>query len=730
MQGDSTLSTLSTDLSTRLPGTNEQFIPAAPASLFGQLTLSWHAIAARLGAEDAEAFRAFVTAGTRPTKHQMDAVGRVVLEWAKSLGATHFAHWFQPLTGLPAEKHDAFLRVDSARADLLPSATEELRGALLWQGEPDASSFPSGGLRATHTARGYTVWDPKTPMFIRKDNGGCTLIVPCAFISYTGHALDHKTPLLRSTTALSKAATRFVNLVMNGNITRVTATLGTEQEYFLVEAKHFARRPDLVMAGRTLLGVLPARHQQLEDHYFGVIPSRVQGFMADLEGELVRLGIPVKTRHCEVAPSQFELAPIFEEVSVACDHNLLTMETIRRVAQRHGLVALFHEKPFAGVNGSGKHNNWSLCTDTGINLLDPGDNPTQHLTFVAVLAAVLLAVQRHADVMRASVASAGNDHRLGANEAPPSIVSAYLGEAVDALARAAEGDGDLKMALGTLHRITEHLVVKLDPTDRNRTAPFAFTGNKFEYRAVGSSENCAWPMTVLNAAVADVMQELSDWLAQRLASCPDRHAVVRELVRAVLAETKAIRFEGDGYSRAWREEAARRGLRDRVDTPAALAALANPSRTAFLARQGVLGPEEVAARLAILSERYMKLIEIEAQTLAEIATCGVLPALERQVTQTHGALEAGMKQPALASTYRQARLDALLGLLEQLQARTAEVLGAVGGLHLAEDGPGHAAREILPAMKALRDACDEAETMVAADVWPMPTYREMLFPSA
>lgn len=704
-------------------------VEVSPAARFGELSLPWQGIAAYLHGEDAVAFRAFVLEGQRMSKATADLVGDIVLRWARKHGATHFAHWFQPLTGLPAEKHDAFLALRPAGADGKHPAVEELRGNILLQGEPDASSFPSGGLRATHTARGYTVWDPATPLFVRKVDGSNTLVVPCAFVSYTGHALDHKVPLLRAAAAINRHATRFINLVAGTDaVTRVVATLGTEQEYFLVDREVFKRRPDLVMAGRTLLGRAPSRNQQLEDHYFGIIPNRVLAFMADAEAELYALGIPAKTRHNEVAPSQFEIAPIFEDVSVACDHNVLTMETLRRVAQRHGMVCLLHEKPFAGINGSGKHNNWSLSTDTGINLLDPGDTPEEHLRFVAVLAAVLLAVHRHADVLRASIASAGNDHRLGANEAPPSIISAYLGEAVDALATAAEGDGPLAIRLGELLAVTDRLKVKLDATDRNRTAPFAFTGNKFEYRAVGSNENCGWPMAVLNAAVADVLAELSDRLEAGLKG-GDREAVVRKLVKDVLAETKAVRFEGNGYADAWREEAAQRCLPNHVDTPAALAALEDPETTAFLARQGVLSAEEVHSRHEIYAERYIKLVEIEALTLAEIATTQVLPAVETQAIRSSKALRAyGNRAPK----QQQARVDALVDLMERIQEGAAGVLEAAEGAHAhaaSADATRHVGRSVLTAMATLRAACDEAEAVVADELWPLPKYREILFPA-
>jgi glutamine synthetase len=703
----------------------------SPAEVFGAWALSWQAIAASLPAEQQKGFRAFVMEGTPMGKDLANTVGETVMTWARSHGVTHFSHWFQPLTGLPAEKHDAFLSLKYGEGGSV-SPIERLPGALLLQGEPDASSFPSGGLRVTHQARGYTIWDPTTPMFVRKDGGVPTLTIPCAYIGYTGHALDHKTPLLRALTSLSKEASRYLNLVSGTDTVRtVSATVGTEQEYFLIDRRHYAERPDLVMAGRTLLGKVPPRNQQLEDHYFGAIPSRVLAYMAEVEFELSRLGVPVKTRHCEVAPSQFELAPIFESVTVACDHNVLTMEVLKRVAERHGLVCLLHEKPFAGVNGSGKHNNWSMSTDAGDNLLDPGSSHTERVRFLAVLAAVLHAVHKHAAVLRVTVASAGNDHRLGANEAPPPIISAYLGEAIHALAESAEKGESIDLALGRPHPITDRLIVNMDATDRNRTAPFAFTGNKFEFRAVGSSENCAWPMAVLNAAVADAFQELSDKLEAKLQGGGDREAALWAVVRESLAASKAVRFEGNGYSEEWVEEATRRGLPVLQNTPVALGVLRDAAATTFLVDQGVLTQDEIDARYEILAERYLKAIDIEAATLADIVTSRVLPAFEVQAARTGDALMA-FKQGGAGSTGRQEkRLRRLADLAENLLA-AAEALdsrrGALFAGHDLEAGLKAATQSVVPAIAELRKQCDEAEGLVAEELWPLPKYRQMLFP--
>jgi glutamine synthetase len=568
-------------------------------------------------------------------------------------------------------------------------------------------------------------------MFLRRDGNAPTLTIPCAYVSYTGHALDHKTPLLRALSALSREGSRYLNLVAGSDsVKAVAATLGTEQEYFLIDREHLAARPDLVMAGRTLLGRTPRRNQQLEDHYFGPIPERVLAYMADLEAELYRLGVPVKTRHCEVAPSQFELAPIFESVSVAVDHNVLAMDVMRRVAERHGLACLLHEKPFAGINGSGKHNNWSMATDAGENLLDPGSSPEERRRFLAVLAAVLVAVHKHAAVLRVTVASAGNDHRLGANEAPPPIISAYLGEAIAALVESVEKGGAPELASGKRLEITDTLAVQLDATDRNRTAPFAFTGNKFEYRAVGSSENCAWPMTVLNAAVADAFRVLGDRLEAKLAKGLDRDAALFEVVREALAESRNARFEGNGYAAEWVEEAKKRGLPVLANTPAALGVLADAQATAFLVGQGVFSDEEVHARYEILAERYLKAIEIEAGTLADIATTVVLPAVEEQLVQTGAALKSLKKGGVKATGRQEERLQKLGALVESLLSEAEALDGLREGLlgHDVASGLVHASAKVVPAIAALRAVCDEAEGLVAAVLWPLPTYQDMLFP--
>src|SRR6266496_4148437 len=516
--------------------------------------------------------------------------------WAESKGVTHFTHWFQPLTGATAEKHDSFFTIKSDGTTL-----EEFDGAALIQQEPDASSFPSGGLRATFEARGYTAWDPSSPAFVMEIGQGKTLCIPTIFVSYTGESLDYKAPLLKALEALNKAAVDVCNY-FDKNVTKVTATLGWEQEYFVIDEGLANARPDLVQCGRTVFGAAPAKGQQLEDHYFGSIPERIYAFMRDYEEESYRLGIPLRTRHNEVAPSQFECAPIFEEVNLGVDHNTLLMDIMTRVASRHKLRVLLHEKPFAGINGSGKHNNWSMATDTGVNLLAPGKTPKTNLMFLTFFVNTIKAVHDYSDVLRASIASAQNDFRLGANEAPPAIISVFIGEYLSKVLQ------DVKTRVGDkfdeqdeailkldLHRSIPELL--LDNTDRNRTSPFAFTGNKFEFRAVGSSANTAQPMTLLIAAVADALRQMTDRLAAKLKGGGSRDQAVLDLLREVYQETAAIRFEGNNYSDQWRQEAARRGLPNLADTPAAIAALQDPRRTAFLRELGVLSERELASRL-------------------------------------------------------------------------------------------------------------------------------------
>jgi len=702
----------------------------APSASFGTLSLPWATIVASLDGETSATFRAFVQQGQRMSKEAANRVADCVMRWALKKGATHYAHWFHPLTNVPADKHDTFL-ARGLEASQLP--IEQFPGSLLLQGEPDASSFPSGGLRATHEARGYTVWDPTSPIFIRAEGGTRTLCIPTAYVSWKGHALDHKTPLLRSVDALNRAAVSFLNTLSGSNdCTGIIATLGTEQEYFLIDKSFLVSRPDLLMAGRTLVGAPPSRGQQLDDHYVGPITARVQAFISDAEHELFRLGVPVKTRHCEVAPAQFELAPVFEEANIACDHNVLTMDVLRRVADRHGLLCLLHEKPFAGVNGSGKHNNWSMATLAGENLLDPGTEPESNIRFLTTLAAVFHAVYTKNEILRAAIASAGNDHRLGANEAPPAILSVYLGTALESVVEAIAAGKPVEARELAGIDITSRLYMKRERTDRNRTTPFAFTGNKFEFRAVGSSENCAWPMTILNTAVADALRIMQVRLAEKLEAgklkTGNRDEAALELVREIFNETRAVRFEGNNYAASWVVEAKRRGLPVNSNTPAALAPLAEPAKTSFLKDHGVLSDEEVLSRFEIYAERYVKIIDIEAAALSELARTQIMGAVEAQIERS-GATMQTLKASNLGNARQLERLSHIAGLYDELQEAAEELDQVRADLHHggATESMAVAADQVLPAMARLRGHVDALEGVVSDDLWPLAKYREMLF---
>jgi glutamine synthetase len=684
-----------------------------------------------------EAFQSLVSTlrgGSPLTRDVADQVASAARDWAVSHGATHFTHWFQPMTGLTAEKHDAFIDLNvqmSGEARVL----EKFSGSQLWQSEPDASSFPSGGMRSTFEARGYTAWDPSVPMFLVESANGRTLCIPSAYISYHGHSLDQKTPLLRSMESLSRNAVAFLKLLGDVDVKQVSATLGCEQEYFLVDRAQASLRPDLTLAERTLLGAASPRHQQFEDHYFGSIPPRVIAFMEELEYELFRLGIPIRTRHNEVAPMQFEMAPIFEDVNLANDHNVLAMDVARKVALRHDFVALFHEKPFTGINGSGKHCNWSMSTDRGENLLDPGKTPHQNLRFLAFLAVCLKAVHDHAVALRFSVSGANNDLRLGANEAPPAILSVFVGDQLTSiLERAIAGEASkdpehfvLEMGVGKLPSVSK------DNTDRNRTSPFAFTGNKFEFRAVGSSANCAVPMATLNAAAASALAQMTERLKRKLEGKPAaaRDQAVAELLREVFSETSAVRFEGNGYSAEWKKEAARRGLPDLADTPAALAAIRDPKHHRFLVEQGVFSELETESRFNVAVERYLKQVTLEAETLAEMVVTHVVPAAEKQLASTAAAARAltELGGKGRHEAYG-ARVSALTSGLESALANVARVqalLAELGQLHDEAKLCARLGSEMRPLMGDLRAAADALELLVDDELWPLPKYREMLF---
>jgi glutamine synthetase len=617
-----------------------------------------------------------------------DVVAAAMKEWAQEHGATHFTHWFQPLTGLTAEKHDAFLVPDGEG-----QAISEFTGSALVRGEPDASSFPSGGLRATFEARGYTAWDCTSPVFLSRNGGTVTLAIPTAFVSWTGEALDKKTPLLRSVEALSVQAMRILRVFgTDAGVTRVDATLGCEQEYFLIDREAFYKREDLVTCDRTLFGARPPKGQQLEDHYWGSIPTRVMGFMSEVERELYRLGVPVKTRHNEVAPCQFELAPLFETANLACDHQMLTMEALRRVAPRYGLQCIMHEKPFAGINGSGKHVNWSMSTNTGVNLLDPRDETHTNLQFLTFMCAVVRAVDLHADLLRAAVASAANDHRLGANEAPPAIISIFLGDMLTDIVNQLESGnpkstkkgGELDLGARTLPQIARHT------GDRNRTSPFAFTGNKFEFRAVGSSGAVAWPATVLNTIVADSLEFVADRLEKEGGSEEKLQKAARKLLQEIVKKHRRVLFDGDGYTKEWHAEAKKRGLPNFRESVAALEQITAKKNIEVFGRFKVLSDVELQSREHIFIEKYAKQVTIEAQTALSIARTQILPAATRHQTEL------------------------------------AEVVAATAAAEADASDAAHLRDKVRPAMAQLREAADALESHIPRDLWPMPTYREML----
>ena len=661
-------------------------------------------------------------------------VAQVIKEWAMSRGVTHFTHWFQPQTGLTAEKHDAFLAFDDNRQPM-----EAFTGAQLIQSEPDASSFPSGGLRATWEARGYTAWNPASPVFIVESGNTRTLCIPSVFIGYNGEALDEMTPLLRSSDILSEKAIALLELLGDKGVQRVYTTLGAEQEYFLIDRSHFAQRPDLVMAGRSLVGAPPPRGQQLEDHYFGGIPERIQACISEVETELYKLGVPIITRHNEVAPCQFEMAPLFEETDIAVDHNQMVMALLRKVALRHGLQAILHEKPFAGINGSGKHCNWSLSIAAdnaeidGTNLLKPGKTPHQNIRFLVFLAAILKGVHRHAGLLRAGIASSGNEHRLGANEAPPAIISVFMGSM---LTRVIESIAAGKTSANASQAMIKLGVARLpeiekDNTDRNRTSPFAFTGNKFEFRAVGSSASIAFPIVLLNAAVAEALEELTEQIRGSMKRGKSVDDVVLTVVREAFKESATIRFEGNNYSDEWVTEAAKRGLPNLRRSPEALEQLLSRQSRALLTKLGIFTKAELESRYHVRLERYIKDMLIEAHTLKEILDTMILPAAfsysgSLAASASH-AVSAGVKNvPQVAAA------NEIGAMIETLRERRDALEGVIAKAeHLHDDAPKQAkllTGPVADAMAAARDASDALELKVADELWPLPKYREMLFP--
>jgi glutamine synthetase len=644
-----------------------------------------------------------------------DAVAQAMKDWALEKGATHYTHWFQPLTGSTAEKHDSFY-VPTGEG----TALAEFSGKELIQGEPDASSFPTGGIRATFEARGYTAWDPTSPAFILENPNGALLCIPTAFASWTGEALDHKIPLLRSMDALSKSAIRALRLFGDDAAQRVFTTVGPEQEYFLIDEQYYFERPDLITTGRTLFGAKPPKGHELDDHYFGSIPERILACMLETERELSKLGVPVKTRHNEVAPAQYEIAPVFENSNVGSDHQQLTMQVMQNVARRYGLVCLLHEKPFAGVNGSGKHNNWSMGTDTGKNLLEPGDTPHENLEFLFFCAAVIHAVNKYQGLLRASIASPGQDHRLGANEAPPAIISIFLGaeleQVLGAIERGEAGESTPGSFLGLGTPVLPPL--PLHGGDRNRTSPFAFTGNKFEFRALGSSMSLSLPNTVLNTIVAEAIDYLADELEDAIKDGAALEDAVKSVIQRAYAANKRIIFGGDNYAQGWHEEAEARGLLNLRATPDALPYLINEETVGLFSDYGVLSERELESRYEVFAEQYVTKLNIEAETAVSLARTMLLPAAARHL-----------------AVLLEAQLSELASETSDLIGEFTEAIARLESANLAENQPHSDILEhakymrdtVVPAMAAMREVADTLEKVVADDLWPLPKYSEILF---
>ena len=698
--------------------------PAQVKDIFGARVFNDKVQQSRLPKSVYTSLRDTMTRGTALDISTADAVASALRDWAVENGASHFTHWFQPLTGITAEKHDAFY---GPTAD--GRALAEFSGKELVRGEPDASSFPSGGMRSTFEARGYTAWDPTSPPWLLVHNNSVTLVIPTAFVSWTGVALDKKTPLLRSMEALSAQAVRVLKL-FGSSATRVTATCGPEQEYFLIDSNFYFARPDLLNAGRTLFGARPPKGQELEDQYFGSIPERVLAFMADVESELYKVGVPIKTRHNEVAPSQYEVAPIFESANVATDHQMMTMETMKRVAPRYGLACLLHEKPFAGVNGSGKHLNWSIGDDLGNNLLSPGETPHDNMQFLFFCTAVIRAVDVWQGLLRYSIAHAGNDHRLGANEAPPAILSVFLGDMLTDIfeqvekageATSTKSGGMLDIGVGSLPKLPR------DAGDRNRTSPFAFTGNKFEFRAVGSTQNVGLPATCLNVAVCESLDALGTELEARLKKGERLENAVKAILKATVKKHKRIIFNGNGYSAEWQKEAGTRGLLNLKNTVDALPEIVKPGVMKSFEKYKVLTEAELHARYEISLETYCKTINIEAQLMVLMANRYILPAAfeyQKHVGQSVAAAKAG----GSPSKEGRKHLAQLVKLIDSFRAQTDKLEAVVDhNSPNAEKHAKHMRDAVVPAMVRLRDLGDQLELMIPHETWPLPTYREMLF---
>lgn len=705
--------------------------PAKVSSYFGENTFSIGTMKKHIAEKTYDAFRRWMDEGIVISLEQANEIANAMKEWAISKGATYYTHWFQPMTGLTAEKHDSFISITGPG-----KVIEKFSGSKLIQGEPDASSFPSGGVRSTFEARGYTAWDPSSPAFIIESALGKTLCIPTIFVSYHGEALDKKLPLLRSDEAVSRAAIRLLKLFGRADAKKVYSTCGPEQEYFLIDKNFYNLRQDLIMTGRTLVGASSPKGQQLEDQYFGAIKERVVNYMFEVAEEAYKLGIPVMTRHNEVAPHQYEFAPIFEESNLATDHNLILMEVMKKVALRHNMVCLLHEKPFSGVNGSGKHVNWALADDKGNNLLNPGETPEDNLQFLTVLAAVLRAVHLHADLLRASVALAGNEHRLGANEAPPAIISVFLGEQLDSILNTIEK--------GAKKNVSKHDIIDLglarlprfnkDTTDRNRTSPFAFTGMKFEFRAVGSSQNISTPIMIINTIIADSLDHVADRIRERSKKM-DFNTATLQVIAEIIKETKHIRFEGNNYSAEWVKEAAKRGLPNVASTVEALEALTKKENIALFEKYKVLSKQEMISRYHIWVETYCKVIEIEVNALNEMVNSSIVPpGLEYQKLlgdnlANIAALKQSVKFEAKALADQKGHLSEVLSKIYYVRHNTQEMMELLEKSHAMNEEKKAELffNKIKPYMEHIRKHCDELECVVADEMWDLPKYREMLF---
>ncbi len=702
------------------------------SAIFGESVFTLKTAREYLSDEAYKSLLGSIRGGKKIDRAVASHIANGIRAWAESKGVTHFTHWFQPLTGTTAEKHDSFFTLKSDG-----TAIEEFDGAALIQQEPDASSFPSGGLRATFEARGYTAWDPSSPAFIMEIGNGKTLCIPTIFVSYTGESLDYKAPLLKALESMNKAAVDVCHY-FDKNVTKVSATLGWEQEYFIIDEGLANARPDLVQCGRTVFGASPAKGQQLEDHYFGSIPERVYAFMRDYEAECYKLGIPLRTRHNEVAPAQFECAPIFEDVNLAVDHNILMMDVMDRVARRHNLRVLLHEKPFAGINGSGKHNNWSMATDTGVNLLAPGKTPKTNLMFLTFFVNTIKAVHDYADLLRASIASAGNDHRLGANEAPPAIISVFIGEYLSRVL------GDIETRVGTkfdeqdeailkldLHRSIPELL--LDNTDRNRTSPFAFTGNKFEFRAVGSTANCGNPMIVLNTIMGETLKTFKKDVDALIEKGDKKEIAIMHIIQKYIVESKKVLFEGDGYSEEWAKEAEHRGLENVKTTPLALDAMVTEKAKHLFESNNVYNHAELEARHEIELEKYIKKVQIEARIMGDLALNHIIPSAvsyqNKLLANIAGLKDAGMPESAYAS-----QVHILKGISEHLATVYEKVNQMVEARKIANNMEHSRTKAIAYCSQVkeaffddIRYSVDKLEGLVSDENWSLPKYREMLF---